>query len=108
MQHRRKSSPKFRWQDHDLDVTGRPTWRLPLREHVRPLHRLQRRPQCLVRLMRVDQRRRDVAVPQGLLDDPEVPSALQQVYRKRVPQPVDADALGDARPLQPAAGANGR
>lgn len=48
---------------------------------------------ALVQHMRVQHRRRDVAVPQQLLHRPDVGSALQQVRRKGVPEGVAANPL---------------
>ena len=47
--------------------------------------------------MRVDHRRRQVAVPQQLLNRPDVVPGLQQMGRKRMPQGMGGDALGDLR-----------
>ncbi len=47
--------------------------------------------------MRVDHRRRHIAVTEQLLDRPDVVTALEQVRRKRVAERVAAHALVDSR-----------
>ena len=54
-------------------------------------------PDPLTGEMRVELRGGDTRMPEQLLDDAQVRSALEQVGRERVPQRVRADTIGESR-----------
>ena len=67
-----------------------------------PLHQLaQTRPADV----RVDLRRRDVRVTQHLLHRAQIGATFQQVGRKRVPQDMGRELVGNAKQLSVAANA---
>jgi len=48
------------------------------------------------RHMEIDLRRRDIFVPQKLLDPPQIHASLQQMRRKRMPQGINTLLINSA------------